>query len=187
MFFFVCHHHGKQVVKFGSKRVLVCSFYFSYPLLQMNVSRVLEDSFHKTLWKHHVFFASLLEKKWSFIYACLLMTRSGGALTDDPNPATILHKKRHFLCLPSSINGWLCGFRTSLWKRFMVVQTFKHESSLTSSQTHHLIYVYIIVKCHSAILRNLKLDLLSGALWALCIWHNTHCCFFFAVRCKTTI
>ena len=45
MFFFVCHHHGKQVVKFGSKRVLVCSFYFSYPLPQMNVSRVLEANF----------------------------------------------------------------------------------------------------------------------------------------------
>lgn len=65
MFFFVCHHHGKQVVKFGSKRVLVCSFYFSYPLPQMNVSRVAEK---KNLWKHHVFFASLLDKKWSFIY-----------------------------------------------------------------------------------------------------------------------
>lgn len=69
MFFFVCHHHGKQVVKFGSKRVLVCSFYFSSRLPQMNVSRVLEATFIRRF-ENIMFFRITFRKKMEF-HICL--------------------------------------------------------------------------------------------------------------------
>lgn len=47
----------------------------------------------KSLKTSCVFRITFGQKMEFHIYACLLMTRSGGALTDDPNPATILHKK----------------------------------------------------------------------------------------------
>lgn len=94
------------------------------------------------------------------------MTRSGGALTDDPNPATILRQKAAFglrendLGVPKASLVW--------WFSWESLSNFKHESSFTSSHGHSIkhmrIGIYICIELLNAKLRILKLDLLSGAL-----------------------
>ena len=178
MFFFVCHHHGKQVVKFGSKRVLVCSFYLSHPLPQMNVSRVLEDNFIRRF-ENIMFFSHHFWKKNGVSYMPAFLLPDPVVLSQTTQTRQQFSTKKRL--------DW------TSWQRFGSSQSIStiwwcswESLRQTSNMSLHLIIARHIIKhiLLNAKLRILKLDLLSGALWTLCIWHNTHWRFF-AARCKT--
>ena len=149
----------------------------------MNVSRVLEANFIRRI-ENIRFFSHHFWKKNGVSYMPAFLWPDPVVLSQTTQTRQQFSTKKRLDWTSWQRFGSSQSISTIWWCSWESLRQTSNMS-LHSIARHIIKHVYIYNKLLlNAKLRILKLDLLSGALWARCIGHNTRWCFFLQLDAK---